>query len=58
MYVDLDDGEAVDFFCLHVLPKVEFEFEFGVDVDDVKLVPDSLARTGRLAFGAGVGMDA
>jgi len=41
--------------------EVEFEFEFGVDVidevDDDELVPGKLARTGRLALGAGVGME-
>lgn len=55
------DGEA-NVFCLHVLPEVvevefEFEFEFGVDVVDEELVPDRLDRTGRLAFGAGVGIE-
>ena len=63
-YVDPDDSdgdaEAVFFFCLHAFPEVEFEFEFEVDVVDVvdeELVPDRLVRTGRLAFGAGVGIE-
>lgn len=55
---DGDDGGAAVLFCLHVLPEVEVEFEFGskgVVVDE--LVPERLARTGRLAFGAGVGIE-
>lgn len=35
--------------------EVEFEFEFGVNVVDE--VPGKLARTGRLALGAGVGIE-
>ena len=53
--VAVDDSEAV-FFCLHVLPELEVEFEFEFEVDE-ELVPDMLDRTGRLAFGAGVGME-
>jgi len=53
-YFVVDDSEAV-LFCLHVLPEVEFEF--GFVVDDEELVPDRLDRTGRLAFGDGVGIE-
>ena len=66
-YVAADDSEAdckAIFFCLlHDLPEVEVEFEFGsevvVVVDEVdELVPDRLDRTGTLAFGDGVGIEA
>ena len=59
-YVD-DDGSDGDceavFLFLHILPEVELELEFEVDVVDEELVPDMLDRTGRLAFGAGVGIE-
>lgn len=56
--VVVDDSGAV-FFCLlvHVLPEEVVEFEVEFEVDDEELVPDRLDRTGRLAFGAGVGME-
>lgn len=61
-------GDEAFFFCLHVLPEVEVEFEFDVGVDefdagvdevdelevDEELVP---ARTGTGAFGAGEGIE-
>lgn len=58
---DEEDEEAV-FFCLHVLPDTEVEFEFesgvnGANEVDKDLVPDRLDRTGKLAFGDGVGIE-
>ena len=55
---DGDDGGEANFFCLHDSSEVEFEFEFGVVVVvDEELVPERLDRTGKLAFGAGVGIE-
>ena len=60
--VDENEGDCdAILFCLHVEPEVEFEFEFGVVVIgevDEELVPDTLDRTGTLALGDGVGIEA
>lgn len=69
-YID-DEDEAVFFLDLHVLLEVEFELDVVVDVDvdeveldedeededEDELVPDTSARTGTGAFGAGVGIE-